>query len=762
MRTIVTQFFKNCTIVAFLAVTVSANAATYTAVSSGLWSNGSIWADGVSPGGSVGFLDNVVINAGVNVTLDMDVEFTGLLTSLQVNGSLESSSSAYMLDMTSGVISGTGSMTLHNLRFGSVATMTFTGDASVDKLWNNAVALDLSGDMEVNDTLFLDAGSMNLSSGSLTFMSSAVIRVDNGTMSVSGGALNNSNDYSVRYVGTDKTAGIELAGSGLSDVWIDLDNNSQELSVSGNMTIEGVVHHDQGMINLNGGTLTLMGDYVRTAGANFVGSAASSLAIRSNASLSSSLVFDADYDQLNDLTIDMADNNASTNIGSDLTINGALMLEDGDFYMSSGTLMMENGSEIIVTDGHLMSSGGTFDGDNSYSVTYNGTASGTSGIELTGAGLNNLTIDMDNQSDAIDMDNDLTIDGSLNLDNGGLELNGYDLTLDGSLSSTMQGWFGGHEDSDIEFNTASLVGDTVWFSSGSNIFGDFIINATDGSDLVIGNNVEVDNLTMTTGGVHIRDNELRISSTGMITGADENRYVLINGTGGLVQNIPVSGPYTMFPVGTDEGYAPLGLQQNSGTAGYFKVHSHNLVWSNGTSGIDYAEEQAVVSRSWNVESEGGGSLNLNVMAQWQDDFEVNSFDRNDAYIMHYDNGSWDAASQAPAAADQVGGLYRLERENVTSDGPFAVGTGEDLNIDENGLIVADIYPNPVQTILTSEATFSEVTTAAVVDALGNVLYSANVLGNHSFDFTNYPNGVYFVKYSNSTGTSSYRVVKSAL
>ena len=158
----------------------------------------------------------------------------------------------------------------------------------------------------------------------------------------------------------------------------------------------------------------------------------------------------------------------------------------------------------------------------------------------------------------------------------------------------------------------------------------------------------------------------------------------------------------------------------------------------------------------------GSSLNLNVMAQWQDDFEVNSFDRNDAYIMHYDNGSWDAASQAPAAADQVGGLYRLERENVTSDGPFAVGTGEDLNIDENGLIVADIYPNPVQTILTSEATFSEVTTAAVVDALGNVLYSANVLGNHSFDFTNYPNGVYFVKYSNSTGTSSYRVVKSAL
>src|SRR3989344_4940688 len=762
MKSTITKFFKNCAFVTLLGFAGSASAATYTAVSSGLWSNSSIWADGVSPGGSLGLMDNVVINAGVNVTLDMDFEYSGLLNSIEVNGSLTTSSSDYMLDMTSGILSGTGTLTLHNLRFGSIATMTFTGDASIDKLWNNATAVNLSGDLEINDSLFLDAGAMNVSAGSLTLMSNSVIRVDEGTMSVSGGALNNGNPYSVMYVGTDKTTGIELAGSGLSDVWVDLDNNMQELYIGGNVNVEGVVHHDMGMINLNGGTLTLMDDYVRTAGANFIGSATSNMVIQSNSSLSSSLVFDADYDQLNDLTIDMADAGASTSIGSDLTINGELMLEDGDFYMSSGALIMANGSEIIVTDGDLMNSGGTFDGDNSYSVTYNGNASGASGIELTGTGLNNLTIDMANQSDAVELSNHIIIPGSLDLDTGGVDLNGYDLILDGSLSTTTQGWFGGHEDSDIEFNTASLLGDTVWFSSGANVFGDFMINSTDGSDLVIGNNVEVGNLTMTTAGVHLRDNELRLSSTGMITGANENQYVLINGTGSLVQNVPISGPYTMYPVGTDDGYAPFGLQQNSGTASYFKVHTHNLVWSNGTSGIDWAEDQAVVSRSWDLESEAGGTLNLNVMTEWQDDFEVNAFDRNDAFIMHYNGGTLDAASQAPAAADPVGGMYRLERENVTTDGPFAVGTGEDLNVNENGQIVADIYPNPVQTILNSEASFDEVTTAAVVDAIGNVIHTEKVLGNHSFDFTTYPNGVYFVKYSNSKGTSSYRVVKTAL
>src|SRR3989344_4506359 len=128
MKSTITKFFKNCAFVTLLGFAGSASAATYTAVSSGLWSNSSIWADGVSPGGSLGLMDNVVINAGVNVTLDMDFEYSGLLNSIEVNGSLTTSSSDYMLDMTSGILSGTGTLTLHNLRFGSIATMTFTGD----------------------------------------------------------------------------------------------------------------------------------------------------------------------------------------------------------------------------------------------------------------------------------------------------------------------------------------------------------------------------------------------------------------------------------------------------------------------------------------------------------------------------------------------------------------------------------------------------------------------------------------------------------
>lgn len=760
MKKSITQLFKNCTFVALFSVAGSASAATYTAISSGLWSNTSIWAGGVSPGPSLGTLDNVIINAGANVMLDMDVEFSGILTSLEVNGSLQSSSSAYFLDMTGGVLLGSGSLTLHNLRFGTIASMTFSGTANVDKMWNNSLSLNLASDLVVNDSLFLDAGAMNLSTGSLTFTSGTVIRVDDGTLAASGGLLNNGNAYSVTYVGSSKNTGIELAGSGLTDVWINLDNNLQKVFIVGNVNVEGVMHHNQGMINLNGGTLTLIGDYSAVAGVFFIGSPTSNLSIQHGSSLSSVLMFDEDADVLNDLTINMVGNSATTYLGSSLTINGTLLLEDGNFSMAADTLTMQTASEIVVTDGQLVSSGGVFDGDNLYNVTYNGTLSSMSGLELTGLGLNDLSVMMDDETLAVYLSNSVVVDGALNLDNGGMELNGSDLTLDGSLQTTSDGWFGGHANSDITFNTDSLVGDTVWFSTANNTFGDITVNAADSSDLMVASNLHAENILMTAGGMHIWNNEIWLNTTGAITGANASRFVMIDGTGSLVLNVQIAAPYTMYAVGTDAGYAPVGLQQNTGTAGYFKVNSINEVWSNGLSGIDFVtDNQTVVSRTWNVQPVSAGALDMNLTAMWQDIFEVNTFDRNDSYIMRYNGVNWDASNQIGAVATPVGNMYQLERENLVSLGQFAVGAGDELNISEISPITATIYPNPVQNILNCMVVVDEPTTAKVVDITGNVLHTENVNGNHSFDFTNYPNGIYYVNYSNSKGSSSYKVIK---
>ena len=742
------------------------SAATFTATSSGTWSSASTWEGGVSPGGSIGLLDNVIINEGVTVTLDIDVEFTGLITGLEVNGTLMTTSD-YMLDMNSAGLSGSGTLDLHSLRFGPTASMAFTGTANVDKLWNNSVALNVASEMDINDTLYLQNGAFNLATGgSLTLTSGMVIHVNDGTMAATGGMLNSDNDYSVMYIGTDKNTGLELSGSGLTDVWVDLDDNNQALSLTGDVTLEGTLHHQQGRLHLNGGELTLKDDYIATGGAVIVGTGTSSLHIQHANSLTSNLVFDETTDALNDLTIDIEDENGHVNLGSDLAINGTLLLQSGEFNMLSGTMSMETGSEIVVEDGELKNTGGEFDGESAYSVTYSGSSSYISGIELSGSGLNNLVIELENGSDSVEITDTLSLSGLLNLDNGGMAMNGYDLTLNGSLSTTSGGWLSGDEDSDLTFNTTSLVNDTLWFDENNHEFGTVTINSLDGSDLMIGDDLRVEHIAMTSGGVQIWNNELWVNSTGTITGTSGTRYVNIDGSGSLVMHVQVASPHTMFPVGTDGGYSPVGIQQNAGSAGYFKVGTIDGVWSDGLVGIDYAADQSVVNRTWNISSVSGGSLDYNLITQWNEGMEVFDFDREEAFIMNYTGEGWDNLDQTSGPATTVGDMYYLERENITTSGPFAVINDFAVGLNEFAVTDAHLYPNPVQTVLNCIVTLDEATTVSVADVTGKVLRTEELDGigtvAHQVDFTNYPEGVYFVNHTNSKGTHSYRVIKSSL
>ena len=757
---------KVCALATALLFTGWASAATYTAVSSGSWSSTAVWSGGNAPGSSLGLLDQVIINSGVTVTLDQDVEFD-LGASLQVNGTLQSGSNTNMLTMTLGNISGSGNISLSRLSFGTGGTMTFAGTANVDRMWTSATSLQLASQFTLNDSLYLDAGTLNLGTGSnFSFASNSVLRVDDGTFTASAGTFNSGNSYIVRYVGSNKTIGLELSGNAISDVWIDLDDNTQSLSITGNTVIHGNIHHNSGSIDLNGGSLSIMGNYTASNGAMFEGSSSSNLTFNSNSSISSAIVFDSSSDDLNNLVINTTGSN-NVNFASDLTIHGTLTLESGHMSWNSGTLTMATGSTITRVDGQLTASGGNFDGTNSHNVNYEGSSSTSSGLELTGSGLNNVSMNMDNSQDSLQVMNDLNISGSLDMTSGGMSMNGHDLTLNGDLSTTSDGWFSGNDNSDFTFNTNSLVGDTIWFNQNSYHVGDIVINADDNSDLMIGNDVMVQNMTMSTGGVHLWDNTLWVASTGTITGASEDRYVMIDGHGNLAMNLQVSAPYTMYPVGTTTDYSPMSLQQTTGAVGYFMVSTEDGVWSMGTSGDDFTTMgQSLVNRTWHVATQVSQQYSLNLMAMWSQGMEVNSFDRDNAYLMHYTNGNWDYASQSASAAVAVGTMYSIERTGVTSLSPFAVGDmGTSLKIDENTQLVSSVYPNPVRTTLNCEIALDENTTAQVIDPTGKVVMTNQIAATgspmlYTIDFTNYTNGVYFVNFTNGKGTASYRVVKN--
>lgn len=176
MKTKFIQLIRASVAVAFLCISTITNAATFTAINSGSWSNSTTWSGGLSPGNTISGLDNVIINPDVTVTLDIDVAFNSFLSSLQVNGNLTSSSSAFMLDINNGDLQGNGNLTLHNLRFGNTASMTFTGDADIVNLHNNSFGLTLVGQLHIGDTLFISNGNLNIGSGGfLSFATNAHI-----------------------------------------------------------------------------------------------------------------------------------------------------------------------------------------------------------------------------------------------------------------------------------------------------------------------------------------------------------------------------------------------------------------------------------------------------------------------------------------------------------------------------------------------------------------------------------------------------------
>src|SRR5690242_2420513 len=101
-----------------------AQAATFTAAVSGNWSDPAM-RGGTALTGTL-TLDNVVIPSGITVTIDMDIEFNGLLNSFNVEGKLVGS---YDLWIQQGQLTGDGELDIDKLVFVSLlAGSTFTGD----------------------------------------------------------------------------------------------------------------------------------------------------------------------------------------------------------------------------------------------------------------------------------------------------------------------------------------------------------------------------------------------------------------------------------------------------------------------------------------------------------------------------------------------------------------------------------------------------------------------------------------------------------
>ncbi|MEX2589996.1 MAG: hypothetical protein WD334_07305, partial [Chitinophagales bacterium] len=239
MKTLELNLKKVALLVATILLTsTSAIGATFTAVASGNFSSSATWG-GSAPPANVS-TDQIIIPVGITVDLDNDLTLNGATASLDVNGTLNTSSNASFYAST-GTISGTGNIMVDSVATGAGAVFLFTGSLSANAMANAAASLQMGADLDVGQTLTLaPASTLSLiTGGSLTIGNNATIVVDSGGgLSISGGGIGFSGNYNVVYTGGAAISGVELSGSSITDVNVDV-GAVNSVTLTSDLTVNG-------------------------------------------------------------------------------------------------------------------------------------------------------------------------------------------------------------------------------------------------------------------------------------------------------------------------------------------------------------------------------------------------------------------------------------------------------------------------------------------------------------------------------------------
>ncbi|MBX2907534.1 MAG: T9SS type A sorting domain-containing protein [Taibaiella sp.] len=449
------------------------------------------------------------------------------------------------------------------------------------------------------------------------------------------------------------------------------------------------------------------------------------------------------------------------NIGTaaSIWVRNHLHLASGSLNLTDGNFTLYNNSMVTLSGGTIASSGtAMLHLDSVYSVVYT-SASVTTGVELTGSGLDNVTV---NLPGAVTMSGDLSVSGNLTLSSGTLALNGHELTIGmgGNLITTGSGMLAGSTTSDLTIMSTSSLTGMLTFTGSGNALHDLTLNmgsssatASLGTSLTLAGTLNLQN-----GKLVLGSNDLHINTGGMLMGGSASSYVIADGSGKLMMTLAASSTDT-FKVGTASHFSPVILHANSGSAtGDVGVNVTGAVYTDGTTGALLSSSEAMVSSTWFVSTTATSAINYDMWVMWDASMEVNGFDRSNAYISHYTSGAWDSHMTSSAMAS--GSMYAISRTGITSLSPFMVtdntfGSTRVTPVASNtGL---SVYPNPVSNTL-HFGSGGTVTSASIYNLAGKLVSTVSPV-NNSLSVEALPKGFYTIRLSGADFYTTAKFVK---
>ncbi|MCP4121125.1 MAG: hypothetical protein GY751_05180 [Bacteroidetes bacterium] len=184
--------------------------------------------------------------------------------------------------------------------------------------------------------------------------------------------------------------------------------------------------------------------------------------------------------------------------------------------------------------------------------------------------------------------------------------------------------------------------------------------------------------------VVLGNNYMVLGSAASIVNADDNDYILTNGTGSLKKEGFVAGSSFAFPLGFDAStYNPVVLTAQTGhTTDHFSVRCLEHMLANGNSGS--VVDKNAVDVSWEITEDITGSSNVDVLFQWASGDELTGFTRGNCHLMQHNGVSWDAGPLVTATGSDP---YTVSRNGITTFSTFAVSIP--IDTDGDGYTIAD-------------------------------------------------------------------------
>ena len=722
--------------IALVGLSQTSLATTYTASANGNWSAAATWG-GTAPGANITSADAIVIPLGTTVTLDENVTVNNALATVTVTGTLSGTSG---LTVTAGTLSGAGSVVLQSITIGTAGLITSTGSISANAFTNNQLLLSLVATVNVGTSVNLNAGVIQLNSGSsVNLADNITLNMAGGSLSINGGSISLAGSYNLVYSGASISIGLEATQAGLQNVTINLPSASTQISMTSDLTVGGALSLQSGTLVLNNHNLTLNGTVSTSAGSSIYTSSSSIVTINGSGNVGT-IAFTPGWNTVGGLTVNIG-SSGSVSLGSDVMVSGVLTLAGGNLNLNSNNLTI---------GGTVSSTGGSIYTSSSSDITINGSGSiGTIAFTPGWNTVGGLTVNLGGSSASVSLGSDLAVSGALILSGGSLAINGNNLTLSGSLSTTGTGSISGSSSSNLTLSGSGSMGSLSFTAGGnSSTLNNLTVNIGSSGSASFGSDLTVDGtLALTSGIINTGSNNLIIGGSGTVQGGSSASYVVSTDVGRMTMIIANAGASAMFQVGTMANYAPVTVTNNSSSSGTFSVNAHSGVFTAGTTGTDISATQSVVNTSWNVESSITSGANVNLDMNWNTSMQVNGFDNTQAYVSHYTNGGWNTSALTAATANG-GGTFSLALTGVTSFSPFAVfdkNTNVNTGITD---ITADntlgIYPNPAGSIVhIGVPNPSADYTVAVYNMSGQLMFEREATSN-SLDVSSLSVGLYNV------------------